>query len=102
LFIDPRLDRGAEATATPRATPPRQVAASPATRGGRNVQVGSFAVPSNATRLRARLHNAGMPARIHRSRGLDVVTVGPFASANGAHAALSTVRQMGFRDAFLR
>jgi cell division protein FtsN len=73
-----------------------------AARGGRVVQVGSFGVPSNATRLRARLQNEGMPARIYQSRGLNVVTVGPFSSADSAHRALASVRQMGFGDAFLR
>lgn len=102
LFLDDYFDSSAPATVAPRATSRRQAAASPATRSGRAVQVGSFAVASNATRLRARLQNAGMPARIHHSRGLSVVTVGPFASADGAHAALSSVRRMGFSDAFLR
>ncbi|WP_071797796.1 SPOR domain-containing protein [Natronohydrobacter thiooxidans] len=95
LFLDEYFDSSAPTTLAPRAT-------SPATRVGRAVQVGSFAVPSNATRLRARLQNAGMPARIHRWRGLDVVTVGPFATPDSAHAALSSVRRMGFSDAFLR
>ncbi|MCC5955558.1 MAG: SPOR domain-containing protein [Natronohydrobacter sp.] len=102
LFLDQYFDSSAPATVAPRAASHRQAASSPATRSGRSVQVGSFAVPSNATRLRARLQNAGMPARIHHARGLNVVTVGPFASVDSAHTALSTVRHMGFRDAFLR
>lgn len=101
LFIDEYFDSSAPAQVAPRATPSRQASA-PAARSGRSVQVGSFAVPSNATRLRARLQNAGLPARISQSRGFSVVTVGPFASADSAHAALSSVRHMGFRDAFLR
>ena len=76
--------------------------AAPAARAGATVQVGSFAVPANATRLRARLQHAGLPARIHSARGLHVVTVGPFAAGSSAHSALSQVRRMGFSDAFLR
>ncbi len=69
---------------------------------GRVVQVGSFSVPANATRLRARLQQAGLPARIHVSRGLHVVTAGPFAASQDAQSALARVRGMGFSDAFLR
>jgi cell division septation protein DedD len=71
-------------------------------RAGSVVQVGSFAVPSNAARLQARLQNAGMPVRVSQSRGLSVVSVGPFSNAGQAQSALSQVRQMGFQDAFLR
>ncbi len=78
-------------------TPHRPVGAS-----GNVVQVGSFANPSNATRLRARLLNSGMPARVHRSRGYDVVTLGPFHSPTEAQYALGSVRGMGFSDAFIR
>lgn len=68
----------------------------------RSVQVGSFRVSANATRLQARLQSAGMPARVHHASGFAVVTVGPFSSADSAHAALASVRGMGFGDAFLR
>lgn len=102
LFIDPYLDRPASSGPVAATAPHRQAAASPAVRSGRSVQVGSFGVSSNATRLQARLQNAGYPARIHQSRGLSVVTVGPFSSADSAHSALASVRRMGFRDAFLR
>ncbi|TVS04078.1 MAG: SPOR domain-containing protein [Rhodobacteraceae bacterium] len=71
-------------------------------RHGAMVQVGSFAVPSNATRLRARLQNAGLPAQMHHVGGLTVVSVGPFHDRGQAHSALSQVRHMGFHDAFLR
>lgn len=85
-------------------TPTQQVAHSPraAAGHGTRIQVGSFAVPGNAQRLVARLNARGLPARSYRSRGLSVVTVGPFASGGAAHGALSTVRSMGFGDAFLR
>ncbi|ATX65839.1 sporulation related protein [Roseinatronobacter bogoriensis subsp. barguzinensis] len=69
---------------------------------GAVVQVGSFANPSNATRLRARLLNSSLPVRVHRSQGYDVVTLGPFSSTTDAQSALGTVRHMGFSDAFIR
>jgi len=97
LFLDQYFDG---AFGAPGAAP--GAAPKAAARSGRVVQVGSFGVPSNATRLRARLETAGMPARIHQTRGLNVVTVGPFASPDSAHHALASVRRMGFRDAFLR
>lgn len=75
---------------------------SPARNSGNRVQVGSFAVPANANRLRARLQNAGLPAQVHRARGFDVVTLGPFGSASEAYSALGSVRGMGFSDAFIR
>lgn len=83
---------------------PRAVAHAPreASGHGTRVQVGSFGVASNAKRLVARLNAHGLPARAHASRGLMVVTVGPFASGAAAHGALSQVRNMGFGDAFLR
>lgn len=85
-------------------TPPRQVAHTPrvAAGHGNRIQVGSFAVPGNAQRLVARLNARGLPAGTYRARGLNVVTVGPFASGAAAHGALATVRAMGFGDAFLR
>lgn len=86
-------------------TPPQQqVAHAPraAVGHGARVQVGSFAVRSNAQRLVARLRAAGLPAGSYTARGLNVVTVGPFGSGSEAHGALSQVRGMGFHDAFLR
>lgn len=81
-------------------------AASPAPRAavghGARVQVGSFSVPGNAHRLVARLNAQGLPAGVHGTGGLLVVTVGPFTSSSDARAALSQVRRMGFHDAFLR
>lgn len=69
---------------------------------GNRVQVASFAKPANAKRLRARLQNAGLPVQVHTVRGYNVVTLGPFISATEAHAALGSVRGMGFSDAFIR
>lgn len=83
---------------------PRAVAHVPRAMNGHGarIQVGSFSVASNAKRLVARLNARGLPASAHAARGLMVVTVGPFASGAAAHGALSTVRNMGFGDAFLR
>jgi cell division protein FtsN len=94
LFLDEYVN-------TPRQ---QQVAHAPraAVGHGARVQVGSFAVHSNAQRLVARLRAAGLPAGSYSARGLSVVTVGPFGSGAEAHGALSQVRSMGFRDAFLR
>lgn len=69
---------------------------------GVHVQVGSFRVPENATRLQARLAQQGYAVRVHRVNGLHVVTVGGFTSGAQAQNALHHVRSMGFRDAFLR
>ncbi|MGY6703595.1 SPOR domain-containing protein [Roseinatronobacter sp.] len=69
---------------------------------GSHLQVGSFRVPQNATRLRARLQAHGLPAGIHHASGLNVVTVGPFAQPDQARHALQLVRGMGFHDAFFR
>lgn len=109
LFLDTYVNHTPRAQGAPIALPAgtatRSAAAAPrAAQGGagRAVQVGSFSVPANATRLRARLTNAGLPARIHHSRGLSVVSVGPFASAQAAQSALHSVRGMGFSDAYLR
>ena len=102
LFLPEYVYPPSSSRVAPSAGSRQHAAASPAMRGGRSVQVGSFAVASNATRLRARLQHAGLPARIHQSRGLSVVTVGPLSSAGQAHSALASVQRMGFHDAFLR
>lgn len=89
------LPQGYQTQAAPRSQPR-------ATGTGRMVQVGSFAVQSNATRLRARLQSAGMPVRLYQSRGLTVVSVGPFSNGGQTQSALAQVRRMGFHDAFMR
>lgn len=90
----------------PVALPPNTVIPAPAQpvarQHGTHLQVGSFRVPQNATRLRARLQAHGLPAGIHHASGLNVVTVGPFAQADQARHALQLVRGMGFHDAFFR
>lgn len=66
------------------------------------IQVGSFAVHSNADRLIARLGNLGLPVASRRSGRLKIVAAGPFTSASAQQQALATVRGLGFSDAFLR
>ena len=94
LFLPEYVD-GPLATKAPRAS-------TPARGSGRMVQVGSFAVPANASRLQSRLQNMGLPVRSSPSRGLTVVSVGPFSSHGQAQSALSQMRGLGFSDAFLR
>lgn len=83
---------------TPVSAMPRAAASG----GGMHVQVGSFGVPGNASRLVARLAAQGLPVRQHAARGLTIVTVGPFSTGHAANSALAHVHGMGFRDAFLR
>ena len=66
------------------------------------IQVGSFAVHSNADRLIARLGDLGLPVAAGRSGRLKIVAAGPFTSSNAQQQALATVRGLGFSDAFLR
>jgi len=66
------------------------------------IQVGSFAVHSNADRLIARLGDLGLPVASGRSGRLKIVAAGPFMSASAQQQALATVRGLGFSDAFLR
>jgi cell division protein FtsN len=70
------------------------------------VQVGSFAVPSNADGARARLAGMGLPVAGGRGaikgKAVQVVYAGPFGSPAAAQAALRSVRSAGFGDAFIR
>jgi hypothetical protein len=66
------------------------------------VQVGSFGVPENADRARARLAAAGLPVAEGKAKGLRVVYAGPFASRAEAEGALRAARSAGFGDAFIR
>ena len=66
------------------------------------IQVGSFAVPSNAERLIQRLGEMGLPVASGRSGGLRIVAAGPFSDAAAQQQALAMVRGLGFHDAFLR
>ncbi|MCC6001511.1 MAG: SPOR domain-containing protein [Pararhodobacter sp.] len=103
--------QSARATAdSPRATPvaaaPAAPASAPTQTAGRYVQVGAFAVPSNAQNTIARLQSQGLPpvTRQARQRGrtLQLVLAGPFSSHAELRAALGTARAMGFSDAFIR
>ncbi|MCG6901159.1 MAG: SPOR domain-containing protein [Rhodobacter sp.] len=72
----------------------------------RYVQVGTFANPQNAQNSAARLKAMGLPVRVgtYKKRGTTyrIVLAGPFNSAAGLQAGLSTARRAGFGDAFTR
>lgn len=80
----------------------------PAQQGGGRafVQVGTFGVASNASGAVARLRAAGLPVATSKlvkgGKVLQVVLVGPFASAGAAQTGLAQARRAGFGDAFLR
>ena len=85
---------GVSSKSLPVAVTPPQAAAP------RYVQVGTFAVPGNASAAKARLSAAGLPvASSTTRRGLTVVLAGPFADAR---MALASVRAAGFGEALLR
>ena len=88
------------ATATPRG------AIHASQTGGRYVQVGTFAVPSNAQNTIARLQARGLPvARSdvrHRGQPMQIILTGPFDNRAAVHEALRHARAMGFTDAFIR
>lgn len=85
---------------------PAPVVDQPVRQGGRFVQVGAYAVPSNADRTQSRLREQGLPVATDRLRSggreLQLVMAGPFASAEDAQAALGAARRLGYRDAYLR
>lgn len=70
------------------------------------VQVGAFAVPSNAENTRQTLRRLNLPVAVSRARqrsgAIEVIYAGPFATAEAQAAALSAVRRAGYRDAFMR
>jgi len=72
----------------------------------RFVQVGTFADPGNANRAAARLHQAGLPARIgnvqSRGQSLQIVLAGPFSTQSNLDTALNRARAAGFSDAILK
>lgn len=74
--------------------------------GGRYVQVGTFAVPSNAQNTVARLQAQGLPVARgnlrHGGQAMQVVLAGPFGSHAALQDALRRARAMGFSDAFIR
>ncbi len=92
--------------ATARVTQEPATIRQPATAARLYVQVGAFAVPSNATGARERLKALGLStARANAQQGgraLTIVFAGPFTSSGAAHAALNAARSAGFDDAFIR
>jgi len=84
----------------------RAVVPPPVTSGHRYVQVASFGVPENARNTVQRFQGMGLPVRTTQVRSsgrtLEVVLIGPFATAGDLSAALDAARRAGFRDAYIR
>jgi hypothetical protein len=74
--------------------------------GHRYVQVGTFGDAANAQTAIARLQALGLPVGVgqvtRNGRAMQVVAVGPFATATALRAALGQARAAGFGDAFTR
>lgn len=72
----------------------------------RLVQVGVFANPANADRVRARLWALGLPSTtiVVRTGGrvLQSIVAGPFDAGPDAQKRLHQIKSAGYRDAFLR
>ncbi len=66
---------------------------------GTRVQIGSFGETRNAERAAAKLAGLGLPVMRNVHRGLEVISVGPFASRADADVALSMARRAGFSEA---
>jgi len=82
------------------AAPAPRLAAAPQEAGPRYVQVGTFAVPDNASNARARLAAAGLPvASSTTAKGMTIILAGPFADAR---LALASVKAAGFGGVILR
>ena len=86
---------------------PKAIAkAAPAAAKPTYVQVAMFAQPGNAQRTAGNLAAKGLPMRIWNAKrggkAVQLVVVGPFASAAQAQGALSVVKRSGFSDAYLR
>ena len=93
---------GSRVTLSTKSAPTALVAAG----GNTYIQIGSFGVPANANGAAARLTALGLPVSTSvMSRGgkaLQTVFAGPFGSNAAAQAALISVHNAGFADAFIR
>ena len=86
-----------------RGLPKTQAAAPrPAAAGHSFVQVGTFGDHANANRLGQRLAGLGLPVGIVNRGQMKMVVSGPFSNQAALQQALSTVRGMGFADAYTR
>ncbi|MEZ5751429.1 MAG: SPOR domain-containing protein [Paracoccaceae bacterium] len=81
---------------------PRAAATGGQMSNGQYVQIGTYGQRSNAQAAIARLQARGMPAAISRGAQNQIVLAGPFRNASELNAALSTLRSMGYSDAFIR
>jgi hypothetical protein len=77
----------------------------PIAKDGAHIQVASFGVAANATRVVSSLEAAGLPVQTQTvtrgDRALTVVVVGPL-QGGALTQALATVRAGGFADAYVR
>jgi len=75
-----------------------------ASANGIYVQLGAFSDSSNATKATAAANRVGQvitKTKILGNRSLSVVQAGPFATRAEAEKALKTLKQSGYRDAFI-
>jgi hypothetical protein len=69
---------------------------------GRFVQIGGFHTPDNAQVTAQRLQAAGLPEKIRKASGGQIVIAGPFADDRAVGSALNAARRAGFPGAFPR
>lgn len=110
LFRRPAAGTPDQATAEPALIPLPEApaAAAPAATGPRPdrafVQIGIFSVEGNASRARAQMQAAGLPAEIRAGRAGERefwrVVVGPAPDAGAQADTLRRVRGLGFADAY--
>ena len=100
--VKPVIVTGSTVTLSTKSAPTAQVAAS----GNTYIQIGSFGVPANANGAAARLTALGLPVSTSSAtrggKALQTVFAGPFGSNAAAQAALISVHNAGFADAFIR
>ena len=100
--VKPVIVTGSTVTLSTKSAPTAQVAAS----GNTYIQIGSFGVPANANGAAARLTALGLPVSTSSAtrggKALQTVFAGPFWSNAAAQAALISVHNAGFADAFIR
>src|SRR5439155_19478335 len=70
--------------ATEQQTPAAQVSSSASSEEGWRVQVGAYRIAENVLKMERELEHLGYQPEVSRSGGLQIVTVGPFASLESA------------------
>jgi len=92
----------AEPIYTERTQPKRVVAATPV--GDTYIQLGAYGDPANAAKVQQAISSvtrAETAPKVSGGRTLTVVKAGPYANRAEAEQALSRLRQMGYRDAYI-